>query len=405
MRRVVVGAVVAIGLAGCGGSPNDQRITSKTLTLYAGLPLRGEQADAGRAALRGMKLALQEADGKAGRFSISLAALDDTDTKTGRWAPGQVAANARRAAQNPTVIGYIGDIASGATAVSLPITNELGILQVSPLSGYPGLTEATDKGEPDKYYPSGRRTFARIVPSGDVEAHGLASWLHELGYDKVALAYDGLQDGLGQGRDVEEALREAGIDLVEIVRVNPRASDPGDVDSQARDLARAPARAVLYAGGSTKAALALLRAVHERSPDKQLFATDGVAGTTLAQGLGPAESETRVASPLIGVAHRPPAARRMASRYAEAFGEPPPPAALFGYEAMRSVLAAIRRAGPRGNDRRDVVESYLATRAPSSVLGPYAIRSGGDTTSTTYGGFDVRGGRLRFDRLLLQTAR
>ena len=404
MRRVVVAAAVAIGLAGCGGSPNDQRITSKTLTIYAGLPLRGEQGDAGRAALRGMKLALQEADGKAGRFLISLAALDDTDTKTGRWAPGQVAANARRAAQNPTVIAYIGDLASGATAVSLPITNELGILQVSPLSGYPGLTQASDKGEPDKYYPSGKRTFARIVPSGDVEARGLAAWLHELGFDKVGLAYDGLQDGLGQGRDVEDALRDEGIELVELVRVNPRAG-AGDVNSEARDLARAPARAVLYAGGSTTAALALLRAVHDQAPDKQLFATDGVAGTTLAEGLGPAENETRVASPLVGVAERPPAARRMARRYVEAFGEPPPPAALFGYEAMRSVLAAIRRAAARGNDRRAVVESYLATRMPSSVLGPYAIRSGGDTTSTTYGGFDVRNGRLRFERLLLQPSR
>ena len=95
MRRVVVGAVVAIGLAGCGGSPNDQRITSKTLAIYAGLPLRGEQGEAGRAALRGMKLALQEANGRAGRWTISLAALDDTEPKSGRWAPGQVAANAR----------------------------------------------------------------------------------------------------------------------------------------------------------------------------------------------------------------------------------------------------------------------------------------------------------------------
>jgi branched-chain amino acid transport system substrate-binding protein len=400
VRRVVVGAVVAIGLAGCGGSPNDQRITSTTLTIYTGLPLRGEQGDAGRAALRGEKLALQEADGRAGRWTISLAALDDTDTKTGRWAPGQVAANARRAAQNPTVIAYIGDLASGATAVSLPITNETGILQVSPLSGYPGLTRESDKGEPDKYYPSGRRTFARLVPAGDVEARALASWLHMLGHDKVALAYDGLQDGLGQGRDVEAALRDEGIELVEIVRVNPRASGPGDVESEARDLAAAPARAVVYAGGSTTAALALLRAVHQRSPDDQLFTTDGVAGSTLAQGLGSAGGQTRVASPLIGVAHRPSPARRMARRYMAAFGEPPPPAALYGYEAMRSALAAIRRAGSQGNDRRAVIESYLTTRMPDSVLGPYAIRPGGDTSSTTYGGFDVRDGQLRFDRLL-----
>ena len=298
------------------------------------------------------------------------------------------------------MIAYIGDIASGATAVSLPITNETGILHVSPLSGYAGLTQRVDKGEPEKYYPSGRRTFARMVPAGDVEAAALASWLHELHIERVALAYDGLQDGLGQGANVESALRRAGIELVEIVRVDPRASGPDDVRSEARDLAAAPGHTVLYAGGSTQAALALLRAVHQRSPGEQLFATDGVATATLAAGLGPAEGQTMLASPLIAVADRPPAARRMARRYRAAFGSDPPPAALYGYESMRAVLAAIRRAGSRGNDRRAVIEAFMTTRVADSVLGPYAIGSRGDTTATAYGGFRVEDGRLRFVRLL-----
>ena len=398
MRRVVVAALVA-GLAGCGGAPNDQRITSTTLTIYTGLPLSGDRAAEGQAVLRGEKLALKEANGRAGRFLISLAALDDTSPKTGRWNPGQVAANARQAAQNPTVIAYIGDLASGATAISLPITNETGILQVSPLSDNPGLTQPEDKGEPEKYYPSGRRTFARVVPAGDVEAAALASWLHDLDIDRVALAYDGLQDGLGQGRALERALRDAGIDLVDVVRVDPR-SVPGDVDSEARDLANAPGRAVLYAGGSTTAALATLRAVHDRVPGEQLFATDGVADDELAEGLGNAEDATLVTSPLVGPAKRSPAARRMANRYRATFGEDPPPAALFGYEAMRGVLAAIRRAGSRGNDRRGVIESYMGTRVTDSVLGPYEIDPRGDTTSKVYGGFEVRDGRLHLARLL-----
>jgi branched-chain amino acid transport system substrate-binding protein len=398
VRRVLVAALVA-GLAGCGGAPNDQRITSTTLTIYTGLPLSGDRAAEGQAVLRGEKLALKEANGRAGRWTISLAALDDTSPKTGRWNPGQVAANARQAAQNPTVIAYIGDIASGATAISLPITNETGILQVSPLSDNPGLTQPEDKGEPEKYYPSGRRTFARVVPAGDVEATALASWLHEMNIDRVALAYDGLQDGLGQGRALELALRDAGIELVDVVRVDPR-SGPGDVDSEARDLAKAPGRAVLYAGGSTNAALATLRAVHDRSPGEQLFATDGVADDELAEGLGDAGDETLVTSPLIGPAKRSPAARRMAKRYRATFGEDPPAAALYGYETMRGVLAAIRRAGSRGNDRRGVIESYMSTRVTDSVLGPYEIDPRGDTSSKVYGGFEVKGGRLHLTRLL-----
>jgi ABC-type branched-subunit amino acid transport system substrate-binding protein len=90
----------------------------------------------------------------------------------------------------------------------------------------------------------------------------------------------------------------------------------------------------------------------------------------------------------------------MAARYRSLFGGPPPPAALFGYEAMRGVLAAIGRAGPAANDRHGVVDAYFRTTASSSVLGPYAIDSRGDTTLGRYGGFADHGGRLVLERLL-----
>jgi ABC-type branched-subunit amino acid transport system substrate-binding protein len=90
----------------------------------------------------------------------------------------------------------------------------------------------------------------------------------------------------------------------------------------------------------------------------------------------------------------------MARRYRATFGEAAPPAALYGYETMRSVLAAIDRAGAHGNDRAAVIRSYFATRVRQSVLGPYAIGPSGDTTANTYAGFAVEDGRLRFDRLL-----
>lgn len=403
MRRAALSLAAVTLLAGCGGNVSSTRITSDTLSIYTGLPLRGERADVGRAVLRGEKLALDEAGGHVGDLSIGLIALDDTKTSTGSWDPGQVAANARQAAENPTTIAYIGDVDSGATAVSLPITNETGILHVSPLSGYTGLTQPADKGEPAKYYPSAKQTFARLVPTGGKEAAALASWLKAMGFSRVALAYDGLQEGLGQGSELERALHEADVEVVDILRVEP-GDTPADVVGDAQDVARSPARALVYAGASVSTALALLRAVHQREPGEAFFVTSGVAAPQLAAGLESAERQVYAISPLLPLGHRSAAAGRMAVRYRERFGPPPPPAALYGYEAMRGVLDAIRQAGPNGNDRNGVTAAYFRRAVADSVLGPYAIDPAGDTSETAFGAFRVRDGRLRFERLLASPA-
>jgi branched-chain amino acid transport system substrate-binding protein len=398
-------AAVAVVATGCGGgNASSTRITSDTLTIYTGLPLRGERAADGRAVLRGQKLALDEVGGRVGNLDIGLVALDDTRTSTGRWDPRQVAANAREAAENPSTIAYIGDLDSGASAVSVPIVNEIGVLQVSPLSGYTGLTQYADKGEPAKFYPSAKRTFARLVPTGAREAHGLADWFRELGISRVTLVSDGLQEGLGHGTELQRILRDEGIVVVEAIRVEPaQPQEEPDVTGALRDVLRTPPVPVVYAGGSTDTAAALLSAVAERAPDRPLFATSGVAGPRLAAALGNAET-LRVSSPLLPLAERPAIARKMAERYRELFGAAPPPAALYGYEAMRGVLDAIRRAGKNGNDRQAVIDAYLGNAVTESVLGPYSIGEDGDIAGEPMGGFQLRAGRLRLQRLLSASA-
>jgi branched-chain amino acid transport system substrate-binding protein len=401
VRRALALALVALApvASGCGkGNASSTRITSDTLTIYTGLPLRGERAADGRAVLRGQKLALDEIGGEIGELDIGLIALDDTRTSTGRWDPRQVAANAREAAENPSTIAYIGDLDSGASAVSVPIVNEIGILQVSPLSGYTGLTGFADKGEPQKFYPSGRRTFARLAPTGAREAHALAGWLRDLGIARVALVSDGLQEGLGHGTELQRILRDEGIVVVDDVGVDP-GKDPPEVAGAVREVLELPAPALVYAGGSEATATAVLGAVAERAPAKKLFATSGVAGPRLAAALPP-DATVRMAGPLLPVAARPPAARRMSARYEELFGEPAPPASLFGYEAMRGVLEAIRRAGSKGNDRQGVIDAYLGMRVGKSVLGPYAVGADGDVSGGAIGGFSARSGRVRLDQLI-----
>ena len=405
MRRAapVLLALLVAGAAGCGKSKTaSTRITSDTLSIYTSLPLRGERADDGRAVLRGEKLALEEAGGRVGDVEIGLKALDDTRTSSGRWDPKQASENAKQAAEDPTTIAYIGDLDSGASAVSVPITNATGVLQVSPLSTYTGLTQAADKGEPAKYYPSGRRTFARLVPPGSLEARTLAAWVSSKGFQRVTLAYDGFQEGLGQASELERALQAAGVEVLDVIRIDA-GGQPPDVTSEARDIARAPAGAMVYAGASVPAAATLIRAVHQIDPGVTYFVTSGVARAGLAASVDSAERQVNAISPLLPVDRRPAAAQRVADRYQELFGAPAPAAALYGYEAMRTVLDAIERAKD-GKDRRSVIDAYLATSATDSVIGTYAIGKDGDTTATGYGAYRVTDGRLRFEHPLVAAA-
>ena len=58
--------------------------------------------------------------------------------------------------------------------VSIPILNEAGSPQVSPANTYVGLTDnvpgVSAPGEPQKYYPTGKRTYLRIVPIDSIQA-------------------------------------------------------------------------------------------------------------------------------------------------------------------------------------------------------------------------------------------
>ena len=95
--------------------------------------------------------------------------LDDSTAQAGSWTPEATSANALKAAQDDSTAVYIGEFNSGAAKVSIPILNEAGIPMISPANTYVGLTTddpGSEPGEPDKYYPTGKRTYTRIVPEG-----------------------------------------------------------------------------------------------------------------------------------------------------------------------------------------------------------------------------------------------
>ncbi len=205
MRRttaIAAFAAIALAAAGCSSSSSSSSEPSSsssaaaggnTVDIYSSLPMQGASSAQTIPLVNGIKLALSQAGGKAGQFTVNYQVLDDSTAAAGKWDPGQTAANARKVASDPKAVFYIGEFNSGASEVSIPILNEAGIPQVSPANTYVGLTTnlpGSAPGEPQKYYPTGKRTYLRIVPIDSIQAAADLIAMKNAGCTKVAVAND-----------------------------------------------------------------------------------------------------------------------------------------------------------------------------------------------------------------------
>lgn len=393
LAAAMLATALALGLTACERADEEAADTgSTTLTVYASLPLQGPAGPESVAVANGARLALREAGGRVGGLVVKLVVLDDATPAAGRWNPEQTADNALTAVRDRTVIAYLGDGPSGATAISLPILNAAGVLQVSPTSGYQGLTGRQDaeKGEPEKYYPSGRRTFARPVPGDDVQARALLASLRDERCRRLQVLDDLDVSGRGLATAVARAAVTAGIEVVG--RDEVRADV--DVAEETAAITERGADCVLVAGALAPWVPGLFDALHAADPQLELFGGEGLASDAFAGALGAGtQARTHLTAPA-GVLEPVPGVRAFLRRYRKALGAEARSGALYGYEAMRLVLAAIERAGPLGNDRTAVTRALFALGERTSPLGPYRIDRQGNTTSTAYSRLAVRGGRL-----------
>jgi branched-chain amino acid transport system substrate-binding protein len=390
------------GAAGCGGVgvSTASDIPGDDLTVYSSLPLQGETSASSAQIVNGEKLALAQAGGHVGRFRVSYDSLDDSNPTTGEWAPGVTATNAKIAAQDTSTIAYLGDYDSAATAISLPVMNAAGILQVSPASPYEGLTSARDAGqdEPDRFYLTGRRNFGRLMPADAVQAAAQVKLMRELGIGKVYVLQDQDPFDAPLAALVAEDAKQAGIEVVAEAEVD--TVDTTEFDAPVAKVLESGAQAIFFSGHPNAGAQALWQQLHTANRQLALLGGSELASVAFAKGIGAAGSATYLGAPVLPVGLYPPAARPVLRAYRSQFHEAPSGYALYGYEAMSVVLLAIQRAGVHGGDREAVVKRFFGIRNRDSVLGRYSIQSDGDSTLTRYGVDRVARGRLVFDRAL-----
>jgi branched-chain amino acid transport system substrate-binding protein len=381
-------AALAATVAGCGGVSisGASEATGNQLAIYSSLPLQGPSAELSAQIVNGERLALADAGGRIGPFRIGYVSLDDSNPASGRLDPGVTATNAKMAAQDPSTIAYLGEYNSAATAVSLPLINAAGILQVSPASPYVGLTSSLDAGqdEPQRFYPSGRRTFGRLQPGDPGQARAQVDLMKAMGVHKVYVLDDQDPFEIPLAQIVAAGAEQAGI---AVAAHDSLATSTGTVFAGAVEkIVHSGAQAVFLAGGSGPGTVALWRQLHSADPHLLLLGSSTMVNESFTAQIGAAAAaSTYLTTPVLATSQYPRAAERVLSAYRRHFGSEPGPSALYGYEAMSVVLDAIRRAASHGNDRQAVIDGFFAVRNRNSVLGRYSIDAGGETTLSRYG--------------------
>jgi branched-chain amino acid transport system substrate-binding protein len=401
----------ALGMTACGGDDDDDDGGGgggggNAVNVYSSLPLQGASRPQTTAMVEGIKLAVEQAGGKAGDTTVKYTSLDDSTAQAGTWTPEAASANARKVAQDDSAVAYIGEFNSGASAISIPILNEVPVAQVSPANTAVGLTSdepGADKGEPEKYYPTGSRNYLRIVPKDTIQGAALASLMKEDGCQSAYILNDKEVYGAGLARNIEGAAGEIGLKIAGNEGIDPKAPN---FRSQASTVKSSGADCFVFSGVTPNGAVQLYKDISAALPDAKLYGPDGVSNPEFFQadeGGIPADvaDKTKVTVATLSPDQYPPKGRKFFSQYEKQYNvDSVDPYAIYGYEAMNLVLATCKKLGADCTDKQALIDALFETKGRESVLGTYDIDENGDTTLTDYGVYTIKNGSLVFDETI-----
>ncbi|HEX4609936.1 MAG TPA: branched-chain amino acid ABC transporter substrate-binding protein [Urbifossiella sp.] len=375
-RRHFLAAGLAAALpARASARPGVARIVSS-------LPRTGAAKGQTDTIVNAIRLAIDADREPAPGLRVLYSDWDDATAAAGKWDAAAEAANARRAAADEEVVAVIGPYNSGAAKVSMPILNEAGVVQISPACTWPGLTKkvagGTD-GEPDIYRPANRITFCRICPTDDIQGPFAATFAAtELKATTAVILHDGELYGQGLATDFAAGCETHRIRVLTTARITPTDRNQDAAARMVRD--RNPD--VVFFGGTTQTgAPALARALHAARVRGPLIVPDGCYERAFLESAGADALNGRCYATLGGT-DVPLLGDRGAAfvrAYKDRFKTDPEAYAIYGYEAARAVLAAIRTAGAA--NREAVRKALLGTaNFEGGVLPRWGFDRNGDTT-------------------------
>lgn len=222
-RVIALGAIAALSLTACangseGGTGTTGGDAPTDLVISTDLPLQGASASTSESTNNLIQLYLDQIGSKAGNYNITLKAYDDSTAAKGAWDEAACAKNATDHVANVNEVAVMGTYNSGCAKIQVPTLNQDStgpMLMVSHANTNPGLTKTWDTGEPDKYFPTGTRNFARVITTDDYQGQGAAAFAaNDLKVKKAYILDDNQTYGLGVAKAFQDSAAANGIEIV-----------------------------------------------------------------------------------------------------------------------------------------------------------------------------------------------
>ena len=369
------------------------------IKIVSSLPRTGSARGQTDTIVNGIVMAIEEAGGRVGPFSIRYEDLDDATAAAGQFTPEKEAANADQAVKDPDVMVYIGTYNSGAAKVSMPKLNQANIFMVSPANTATGLTKPGkgDPGEPEIYRPSRKINYTRVVPADDIQGVVSADWAKKLGLLKVFILDD--RDVYGKGiADLFQARAE---------EIGLKVLGHEGIDAQAQEFKPLMTKIktgnpdLIYFGGTTQSkAGQLVKDMLGVGLNAKFMCPDGCYEDAFIESAGADNLADRA---LVTFGGLPPEkltgkGAAFVANYKKKFSKMPEGYAIYGYECGKVALEAIRRAGKK--DRDAIRAAGVSIRNFDGALGKWSFDKNGDTSLRTMSGNTVKNGKFAFVTVL-----
>ncbi|HEV2745045.1 MAG TPA: branched-chain amino acid ABC transporter substrate-binding protein [Rubrobacter sp.] len=403
---VMAGLLSALLVVGCGGSSGGGGDSGggESIKIVSDLPLQGANRAQTTTMVNAIKLAIEQRDGEVAGLKIDYESLDDATAQAGQWDPAKCAENAQKAAQDEAVIGWIGPFNSGCAATQIPTLNEAGLAMVSPANTYIGLTKpGGEPDEPDKYYPTGERNYARVIVADDKQGQAGAALLVEEDVESVYILDDKETYGKGLADQFQKAAEGEGIEVLGREGIDGSASN---YRSLMNKVAQAEPDAVYFGGIIENNAAQLIKdKVGAGMPnDEVLFVgPDGIFVDELLGQAGDAAEGIYVTFGGLPESELSAEGQEFVETYESKYDDEIQPYTAYAYEAANVMLDAIERAADEAGgvpERQAVIDEVFATEDFEGVLGTWSFDEEGDTSLTELSVQTVEGGEFTLDRVV-----